>query len=59
LQSSSFGEAVEGIHVHFREVFHQQPVDEDVSATDAALENQVNAVIKEGDKSPWEEVVNE
>ncbi|MDP1546827.1 MAG: hypothetical protein Q8L87_12450 [Anaerolineales bacterium] len=27
-------------HVHFSEVFHQQAVDEDVSATDAAQEDQ-------------------
>jgi hypothetical protein len=29
-------------------VFHQQAVDEDVSATDAAQEDQVNAVVEEG-----------
>jgi hypothetical protein len=28
-------------------VFHQQAVDEDVSATDAAQEDQVNAVVEE------------
>jgi len=28
----------------FSEVFHQQAVDEDISATDAAQEDQVNAV---------------
>jgi hypothetical protein len=32
-------------HVHFSEVFHQQAVDEDISATDAAQEDQVNAVV--------------
>jgi hypothetical protein len=30
-------------------VFHQQAVDEDISATDAAQEDQVNAVVEEGD----------
>ena len=38
-----------GFHVHFSEVFHQQAVDEDISATDAAQEDQVNAVVEEGD----------
>jgi hypothetical protein len=37
-------------HVHFSEVFHQQTVDEDISATDAAQEDQVNAVVEEGDE---------
>jgi hypothetical protein len=37
-------------HVHFSEVFHQQAVDEDISATDAAQEDQVNAVVEEGDE---------
>ena len=32
-------------------------MDEDVSTTDAAQEDQVNAVIEEGDESPREEVV--
>ena len=41
----------------FRKVFHQQAVDEDISATDAAQEDQVNAVVEEGDESPREEVV--
>ena len=41
----------------FSEVFHQQAVDEDISATDAAQEDQVNAVVEEGDESPREEVV--
>jgi hypothetical protein len=31
-------------------MFHQQAVDEDVSATDTAQEDQVNAVVEEGDK---------
>ncbi len=44
-------------HVHFGEVFHQQAVDEDISATDAAQEDQVNAVVEERDESPREEVV--
>ncbi|MEN9563341.1 MAG: hypothetical protein RIR73_1585 [Chloroflexota bacterium] len=44
-------------HVHFSEAFHQQTVDEDVSATDAAQEDLVNAVVEEVDKSPWKEVV--
>ena len=44
-------------HVHFSEVFHQQAVDEDISATDTAQEDQVNAVVEEGDESPREEVV--
>jgi hypothetical protein len=44
-------------HVHFSEVFHQQAVDEDISATDAAQEDQVNAVVEEVDESPREEVV--
>ena len=35
-----------GFHVHFGEVLHQQAVDEDVAATDAAQENQVNAVFE-------------
>ena len=43
--------------MHFGEVFHQQAVDEDISATDAAQEDQVNAVVEEGDESPREEVV--
>ena len=43
--------------VHFSEVFHQQAVDEDISATDAAQEDQVNAVVEEGDESPRKEVV--
>ena len=38
-------------------MFHQQAVDEDISATDAAQEDQVNAVVEEGDESPREEVV--
>ena len=38
-------------------MFHQQAVDEDVSATNAAQEDQVNAVVEEGDESPREEVV--
>jgi hypothetical protein len=38
-------------------VFHQQAVDEDISATDTAQEDQVNAVVEEGDESPREEVV--
>ena len=38
-------------------MLHQQAVDEDISATDAAQEDQVNAVVEEGDESPWEEVV--
>ena len=29
-------------------MFHQQAVDEDISATDAAQEDQVNAVVEEG-----------
>jgi hypothetical protein len=32
-------------------------VNEDISATDAAQEDQVNAVVEEGDESPREEVV--
>jgi hypothetical protein len=32
----------------FREMLHQQAVDEDISATDAAQEDQVNAVVEEG-----------
>ena len=32
-------------------------MDEDISATDAAQEDQVNAVVEEGDESPREEVV--
>ena len=32
-------------------MFHQQAVDEDVSATDAAQEDEVNAVVEEGDES--------
>ena len=32
-------------------------MDEDVSATDAAQEDQVNAVVEEGDESPREEVI--
>jgi hypothetical protein len=32
-------------------VFHQQAVDEDISATDAAQEDQVNAVVEEGDRA--------
>lgn len=43
-------------HVHFSEVFHQQAVDKDASATDTAQEDQVNAVVEEGDESPREEV---
>ena len=38
-------------------MFHQQAVDEDISATDAAQEDQVNAVVEEGNESPREEVV--
>ena len=38
-------------------MFHQQAVDEDISATDAAQEDQVNAVVEEGDESPREEVI--
>ena len=38
-------------------MFHQQAVDEDISATDAAQEDQVNAVVEEGDESPREKVV--
>jgi hypothetical protein len=34
--------------MYFSEVFHQQAVDEAISATDAAQEDQVNAVIEEG-----------
>jgi len=34
-------------HVHFSEVVHRQAVDEDISATDAAQEDQVNAVVEE------------
>ena len=45
------------LHIHFSEVFHQQAVDEDISATDAAQEDQVNAVVEEGDELPREEVV--
>ena len=33
--------------VHICEVFHQQAVDEDISATDAAQEDQVNTVVEE------------
>ena len=40
-------------HVRFDEVFHQQAVDEDISATDAAQEDQVNAVVEEGDEIDW------
>jgi hypothetical protein len=39
-------------------VFHQQAVDEDISATDAAQEDQVNAVVEEGNESPRDEVVS-
>jgi hypothetical protein len=31
-------------------VFHQQAVDEDISATDAAQEDQVNGVVEKGDE---------
>ena len=35
----------------FSEVFHQQAVNEDISATNAAQEDQVNAVVEEGDRA--------
>jgi len=41
----------------FSEVFHQQAVDENISATDATQEDQVNAVVEEGDESPRSEFV--
>jgi hypothetical protein len=34
-----------GFQVHLSEVFHQQAVGEDISATDAAQEDQVHAVV--------------
>ena len=36
-------------------MLHQQTMDEDISATDAAQEDQVNAVVEEGDESPRED----
>ena len=38
-------------------MLHQQTVDKDVTATDAAQEDQVNTVIEERDEFPWKEVV--
>ena len=32
--------------MYFSEVFHQQEVDEDISATDAVQEDQVNAMVE-------------
>ena len=37
-------------------MFHQQAVDEDIFATDAAQEDQVNAVVEKGDESPRKKV---
>lgn len=48
-QGMEFAQSVNSIlsfHVHF----HQQAVDEDIPATDAAQEDQVNAVVEEGDE---------
>ena len=40
-------------------MFHQQAVDEDVPATDAAQEDEVGAIVEEGDEFPREEIVIE
>ncbi len=34
--------------MYFSEVFYQHTIDEDISATDAAQEDQVNAMVEEG-----------
>jgi hypothetical protein len=39
-------------------MFHQQAVDEDVSTSHAAEEDQVNAVVEKGDKFPGEKIVD-
>lgn len=44
LSLSKYGGRVSfwGFHVHFSEVLHQQAMDEDVSATDAAQEDEAD-----------------
>ena len=46
-----------GVVIHFSKVFHQQPVDEDVSAANTAQEDDVDAVVEEWDEFPREEVI--